>query len=150
MTKINTKYHGVLEIKEDKLIYFPKGIPGFPDEHDFLLVPLPDNDSFQILQSAKTSDIAFVVVNPFFFFNDYDFSIEDTVIELLKIDDEKDVIVLSILTVQDPFEQTTANLQAPIIINMNKRLGKQVILNNTNYRTKHELFNHSPSKVEKG
>ncbi|MBO8176122.1 MAG: flagellar assembly protein FliW [Bacillus sp. (in: Bacteria)] len=137
---IQTKYHGEMTINLTDIITFEQGIPGFPDENEFVFLPLPENDVFFIMQSVKSANLGFVVVNPFHFFKDYDFTLPDAVVSQLQLTSTNEVEVYVILTVQDPFTKTTANLQAPVIVNRNKQLGKQVILNDTNYRTKHLLF----------
>lgn len=135
-----TKFHGVIEIAEKDIVSFESGIPGFPDEDKFSILPIEEDGAFMILQSLKSPSLAFVIVNPFQYFPDYDFTLEDPVVEKLKIDSPEDVLVYTILTVQEPFEKTTANLQAPIIINLKKVLGKQVILNNEKYTTRHKIM----------
>jgi len=147
--KIRTKYHGEMELEEKNLITFPQAIPGFPDEKEFILLPLDEAGEFVVLQSVVNSQLAFIMTNPFRFFKDYDFTLEDLVVELLEIESEMDIHVFSILTVQDPFERTTTNLQAPIVINTKNKLGKQVILNHRDYRTKHPLFSKEKHKVGK-
>ena len=138
--KINTKYHGELEIAEQEVVEFPKGIPGFLDEKQFVLVPFSEDGMFQILQSVETAGLAFVVTNPFLFLPDYDFKLEQSTVELLEIEQREDVLTYVILTVHEQFQETTANLQGPVVINVNKKLGKQVILTGTSYETKHKLF----------
>lgn len=138
--KIVTKYHGELEINSDEILNFEKAIPGFPDENEFILIPLSDDKTFYVMQSVINGQLAFVLSNPFNFFKEYDFKLEDSVVDELMLVDEKDVIVYSILTVQDPFEKTTANLQAPVIINTKNRKAKQVILHNEKYSSKHPIF----------
>lgn len=140
MMKINTKYHGEVEIKDEDIWHFANGIPGFPEEKEFIILALPDNDVFSILQSVQTVGIGFVISNPFTFFKNYEFTIDDQILEQLKLKKEEDVQVSVILTVQDPFEKTTANLQAPIIFNVNNKEAKQMILNDPNYFTKYPLF----------
>jgi len=146
--KINTKYHGEKEIEEKEVLTFVRPIPGFPDEDKFIVLPLDEEGSFFALQSIQNEQLAFVISNPFLFFPDYDFTLENTVIDQLELASEKDVLVFTILTVQEPFEKTTANLQAPIIINQKKNLAKQVILNQTNYITKHLLFPNKKTAVK--
>ena len=58
----------------------------------------------------------------------------------LKIGNKEDVATFGILTVKDPFDETTINLNGPIIINTKEKLGKQLVLNDGNYHTKHVLF----------
>lgn len=144
--KIDTKYHGELHIEENQIITFANGIPGFLEEKEFVILPFGEETGISIMQAVENSQLAFVVTDPFFFFKDYDFTIDDQVVEQLQLESEKDVTVYVILTVQDPFEKTTANLQAPVVINHKKQLGKQVILTNTNYQTKHSLFEKASTK----
>jgi flagellar assembly factor FliW len=138
--KVATKYHGEQMIEAKDIIRFEQGIPGFNKEKQFVILPYTEDSLFFILQSVSTPPLAFVIVNPFHFFKEYDIKIEDQVIETLQLSAEKDVTVFVILTVLDPFDKTTANLQAPVIINNEKRLGKQIILTGTDYQTKHTIF----------
>ena len=148
--KINTKYHGERLINENEIITFPNAIPGFQDEKEFIVLSLDEDQEFLVLQSVANSQLAFIMTSPFRFFKEYDFTLDDFVVELLKIESEKDIHVFSILTVQDPFDKTTVNLQAPIVINTKNKLAKQVILNQPDYRTKHPLFSKKKHKVVKG
>lgn len=144
--KIATKYHGEVEINVDEILKFEKGIPGFLEEKEFTLIPLSDDDIFHVMQSVTNGELAFVLSNPFNFFREYDFQVEDSVVEELELESEKDVLVYSILTVRDPFDRTTANLQAPVIINTKNRKAKQVILHNEQYSTKHPIFEKTKVK----
>ncbi|WP_099361307.1 flagellar assembly protein FliW [Fredinandcohnia onubensis] len=138
--RIDTKYHGEIHIEEKEIITFANGLPGFLEEKKFVMLPFGDDTGISILQSVGTDQLAFVVTTPFFFFKEYDFALDDQVVDQLQLISEEDVTMFVILTVEDPFEKTTANLQAPVVINNKKQLGKQVILNNTRYQTKHKIF----------
>lgn len=148
MMNIKTKYHGEMVINEKEILTFENGIPGFLDEKQFILLPLTDDRVYFALQSVQTEELTFVVTDPFLFFPDYDFNLEDTVVSQLHIEAPTDVKVMNILTLQDPFEKTTVNLQAPIVINTKNNEAKQVILNNEAYKTKHPLFKKSPASVK--
>jgi flagellar assembly factor FliW len=137
---MKTKYHDEIEIDQEEILHFERGIPGFLDEKEFVILPLSNNQIYSVMQSLTTPLLAFVIVNPFHFFQEYDFELEDSVVDELGIQSEKDVRVFSILTCEDPFENTTANLQAPVVINTSNHRAKQVILHNTNYTTKHPIF----------
>ncbi|MCM3246112.1 flagellar assembly protein FliW [Cytobacillus oceanisediminis] len=136
---IQTKFHGVQEINQDDIINFPSGIPGFLEEKEFYILPLEGTDLF-VLQSVKTPEVAFIVTDPFVLFPQYEFDLPKEALEKLGIQTDKDVATFAILTVRDPFEETTANLQAPLVINQTKKIGKQIILNQTPYQTKHEIM----------
>lgn len=145
--KLQTKYHGEIEIKDTEVIEFSTGIPGFINEKKFVILRLEEESPFFILQSVDTPELAFVLAIPFLYFKDYEIELDENTISQLHIEREEDVSVYSILTVKDPFEQTTANLQAPIIINNQSKRGKQIILTNTSYKTKHVLFERMKEEV---
>lgn len=148
--KLNTKYHNEVEIKDEEVLNFEKGIPGFPDEKKFIILPLNEDGSFSVMQSVESAGLALVIASPFDFFNDYDFQLEDSIVEEIGLKSENDVVVYAILTVEDPFEKTTANLQAPIIINKANNKAKQVILVEEGYKTKHNLFGKAELHKVKG
>lgn len=138
--KIQTKYHGEKTIEQGDILTFSNGIPGFEGEKKFVLLAFPDNDVFSALQSVSTPDLSFIVTDPFSFFIDYNVKVDDATIEALSIEQEEDVKLFNILTVRDPFEETTANLQAPVVINQKTNSGRQLILTGTPYETRHNLF----------
>ncbi len=144
--KIQTRYLGEVEINEEKIIHFDSGIPSFLDEKKFILLPLGEGTPFFILQSVVTPELGFVVVSPFQFFSDYQAKLSDSTIEALQIEKEENVALFVILTVQDPFNETTANLQGPVVINSKKQKGKQIALNDSNYGTKHLLMPQTVGK----
>jgi len=143
--KIATKYHGEIDIQTEDIIRFEQGVPGFLEEKQFVLLPL-DDTPFVILQSVQTPELGFVMIEPFSYFPTYEIELDDATCAQLSLKAEKDVAVYVILTVAEPFDDTTANLQAPVVINVCERIGKQVILLNSPYKTKHRLF---PEKVAK-
>lgn len=138
--KIQTKYHGEIEVQQKDILHFEKGIPGFLDEKQFTLLALPDQALFTIMQSIATPELAFVLTSPFSFIDKYEFILDDNTIDQLSLINQEDISVLTIVTIQEPFEKTTANLQAPIILNVKNNKAKQVILNDTEYQIRHPLF----------
>lgn len=144
--ELNTKYHGVINIEEEEIIRFESGIPGFSEETKFILLPLEENSPYYIMQSLKTSELGFVVTEPFSFFKDYEFRLGESEKEALNIKEDSKIQVLSILSLKEPFSNTTANLQAPVVINLSEKFGKQIILNDTKYTTRHQLGNEVVKK----
>ncbi|RFU68298.1 flagellar assembly protein FliW [Peribacillus saganii] len=138
--KLLTKYHGEVEFDQSEIITFAKGIPGFPDETQFIMFPLAQDTNLLIMQSVQTSQLAFVIVSPFDFYKEYDFILEQSVVDQLELESPEQAEVYAILSIKDPFELTTANLQAPVIINKTTLLAKQVILNHPSYKTKHFII----------
>ncbi len=52
----------------------------------------------------------------------------------------EDVAIFVLLSLTGEVSQMTANLQGPIIINAKNRLGRQIVLKDSGYRTKHPIF----------
>ncbi|MET3193333.1 flagellar assembly protein FliW [Bacillus sp. OAE603] len=146
---IQTKYHGELVVQQEDIVTFPNGIPAFEDETKFINLPLQNGTPFSILQSVQTPTLAFVIGDVFTLFPDYEIELTQNAIDVLKVDEPKDTIVYCIITVKEPFVNSTANLQGPIVINSSNNIGKQVVLNQPNYKTKHELVG-SPAFAQEG
>jgi flagellar assembly factor FliW len=139
--RLNTKYHGIREYDVDDIISFNKGLPGFENLKKFILFSVEENELFSILQSVEDSDIGIVVMSPFSVVTDYEFKLSDEKINELLIETPEDVLVLSTVTLSSKAEDITTNLKAPIIINIIKKLGEQIILDNDRYKIKSPLFN---------
>ncbi|OEH86728.1 hypothetical protein BHU72_00170 [Desulfuribacillus stibiiarsenatis] len=131
---------GALEIAQDQIITFPKGIPGFEEEKGFVLIPAGQDNPFNFLQSIQEADLCFILTEPHLFFNDYEVEISEEIQEVLSIQKAEDVLVYSIVTIKDDLQKATANLQAPVVINMNNKLAKQFILNDQRFTTRQPLF----------
>lgn len=136
---IQTKFHGNIEISNGQTWNFPKGIPGFEEEKGFVLLPIEENDIFQVLQSTTTAEVAFIVANPYTLIEDYSFDIDEPTIDLLDIKQEKDILVLGVLTLKNPFDLSTINLQAPIIFQATVKKAKQMILNDKTFSMRHPI-----------
>lgn len=138
--KLETKYHGIIEYKKEDIIEFKKSIPGFDNLKKFINFPVEENEFFSVLHSVEDSSVGFIVTSPFSVIKDYELNLDDSVIERLKINNEKDVLVLNTVTLHSKIEKITVNMCAPIVVNVNKKLGEQIILNNGKYLIKQPLF----------
>lgn len=130
---LKTKYHGDIEYEENQIINFKKGILSFENLKNFILFPLKGNEFFNVLHSIENTSIGFIVASPFSIKEDYTFELPNKIIEELQINDSTEVLVQNILTVNSDIEKTTINLRAPLIININSKLGEQIILNDERY-----------------
>lgn len=138
--KLNTKYHGEIEYKEEDIITFKKGLPGFVDFRKFIIFPLEENEIFSIIHSIEDEGIGLPVVSPFTVCNNYEFSIPDDLVKNLNIKSQEDVLVLNTITINSSYKSITTNLRAPIIINIKDKIGEQIILDNDKYEIKHPIF----------
>ena len=115
--KLHALSFGEIEIDEKNILTFPDGIPGFEESKRYIIINNPDEENpFDWLQSVDNGDLAFVIINPFFVKPDYDIIIPESALEKLKIKDESDVALYSIVVVPEKIEEMTVNLTGPIEI----------------------------------
>lgn len=126
--KIATKFLGEIEIEEQDILTFEHGLLGLENEKNFVLLPIDAELPLAILQSVDNVEIGFVVAYPFAFKKDYSFDISEDDRNQLQIGKEEDVLTYSIVTMKETFQDSTINLLAPLIINMDKKCGKQIVL----------------------
>lgn len=131
--KIETKFHGTVEIEQKDCWTFPQGVPGLEDEKEWVILPIDGEDMFQVLQSTKTKEIAFIVMNPYVLAPTYELTLDAPTVELLEVERQEDILVLGVVTLREPFHTSTWNAQAPIILNAQTRKGRQMITNNDRY-----------------
>lgn len=125
---IETKFLGTVEINEQDILTFETGLPGFPNARKFILLPLDADLPLVVLQSVEQQELGFVLAYPFAFKKDYEFEIDEEVKEDLQIEKEDDIVPYTILTLKETFQESTMNLLAPVVINTVKKLGKQIVL----------------------
>jgi len=147
--KIQTTRFGELEIADSSVITFNKGIPGFEESKEYVLIPADDKGEtpFFFLQSIDKEEVNFFLVDPFSFFKEYDIKLKDQMVEQLELEDSADAIVLTTVTAKGEIKDATTNLKAPLIINITKQLGMQIVLDNKDYMIKQPLFQHSEKAV---
>ena len=120
-------------------ILFEKGIPGFEDYKYFNINVIKDNEKFYSIVSKEDDNIGFISISPFDIKKDYEIDLDDEFVKKLNITDEKDVLVLCLITLGKTLKDSTANLKAPIIINIKNNRGKQLILQDDKYKIKESL-----------
>lgn len=88
------------------------------------------DDIFMNMQSIDDKNISFTLVNPFIL-REYEFEIPDSVKKLLEIDEDSNILVLNILLIQSPIEDSLVNFIGPLIFNTDNNKATQVILSDT-------------------
>ncbi len=130
MISFDTTRFGRLEVAKDKIMHFPNGLIGFPETKRFVLMDYKDT-LLKWIQAVDDKDVAFIVVPAVEFFPDFTVRIDNVTKDLLEIGNEEDVIVFSILRVEN--EQVTANLQGPLVINSINKKGIQIVNEDTRF-----------------
>jgi flagellar assembly factor FliW len=114
-------------------IDFADGLFGFPGCTRFEL-RATSRTSFYWMQSLDEPAVAFVLVDPFDFVDNYVADIADTDVARLSAHQPNEVAVLAVATLPaTPDQSITINLQAPIAINVATGVARQVVLNEATY-----------------
>jgi flagellar assembly factor FliW len=137
---IQTSRFGLIAITPADVITFPEGLLGFNELRQFVLLDDPTDEIFAWLQSCEESGIAFPVLEPELFTTSFEVSLTKHDLDLLKSPDQKGLRYFSIITIpQDP-TQMTANLKAPIVVNVSQRNARQCVLQDNSLAIREPIF----------
>jgi flagellar assembly factor FliW len=136
--KVLTRPYGEIEIEDRQRISFPRGIFGFEDLRQFILMDAT-TPPFYWLQSAERVEVAFVLIDPRFFCPEYTPDVDAPELEEIGIADPDDMLVFSIVTIPESAQKMTANLQGPLIINRSTHVGRQSISGNPRWGIRHTI-----------
>jgi flagellar assembly factor FliW len=135
--QVRTTRFGTIEIAEDRVITFPKGLLGFAEYKRYCLLEPADDACFFWLQSLDDPSLAFVVTDPSFFITEYSVPIRDDQMMELKLPRLEDAQVFVIVNKID--QSLTGNLQGPLVINTVTRAAEQFVLAEKRWTTRHPL-----------
>lgn len=142
--KVQTKWFGEIEVSDDKIITFDKGIIGFEDWKKYTLVYDAEKEediSIIWLQAVDEPTLALPVMKPEFVYEPYDPVVEDEIIATLGEDiQDADLRVFCALTVPQDLTKMTINLKAPIIVNFDTMKGVQLIADNYDYQVRYPIY----------
>jgi flagellar assembly factor FliW len=135
--EVKTTRFGVVQIADDRVITFPKGLLGFTTQTRFCLLEPGDDACFFWLQSVDEPGLAFVITDPSLFVPEYSVPIRPEQMIELKLGKLEDAQVFVIV---NKVEQTlTGNLQGPLVVNTLTRTGEQMVLAEKRWTTRHPL-----------
>jgi len=147
--KIKTRPFGEIEVTEQQIIDFPDGILGFDDVRKFVLLDAHDENSpLKWLQAYDEPELAFVIIRPVDFMREYELVVSMNDIEAVGADTAENLVVFAIVTIPTNPSDMTANLQGPIIVNPEKRLGRQAISHSDRYSVRHKILEEMKKAAE--
>jgi flagellar assembly factor FliW len=142
---IETTRFGRVEVQEERIITFPKGLLGFPRFSRYELLEQGEGSYFFWLQSVETPDLAFVVTDPALFFADYQVPLKAEQLAEMGVASPEEAQVMVIVNKHENL--LTGNLQGPLVINVATRSGEQVVLSERRFTTRVPLV-ELPRRVE--
>jgi flagellar assembly factor FliW len=135
--EVRTTRFGVVEIADDRVITFPRGLLGFGEFKRYCLLEPGDDACFFWLQSLEDPALAFVVTDPALFVADFAVPIRPeqmTDLGLVRVEDAQVFVIVNKVE-----QQLTGNLQGPLIVNTVTRVGEQMVLAEKRWTTRYPL-----------
>lgn len=149
---VKTKFFGEVDLDDNKILDFPNGIIGFENFKKYAIFYDIDNDNetrISWLQSVEEPALALPVINPLSIIPEYAPMVEDELLKPLGNPADEDLLFLLIMTVPSDMTKVTANMKAPIIINAETCKGVQLIVDNTDYPVKFNVYESVQKMKEK-
>ena len=142
---VSSTRFGEFSVGAESVITFPSGLIGFPRCNRFVMID--HKPPFSWLQSMDDPALAFVVIDGFEFGQAFELKppIGDHEIELKE---EDEFAILVIVTIRPDPKMTTANLKAPLFVNVRNRKGVQIIFDKPTLSTRHQLWEEDEAKDE--
>jgi flagellar assembly factor FliW len=141
MRNIETSRFGTLRYEEEEEIGFPRGLPGFETECEFVLLEQPGSSPFLFLQSVNRPGLCFVTVPVPLLVPTYELGLSADDSLTLEVDQTQDSSGLDVLAIVCAIEDqpATVNLLGPIVINRRSRRGVQTIREDDRYSARHPI-----------
>ncbi|MGE0633854.1 MAG: flagellar assembly protein FliW [Pseudobdellovibrionaceae bacterium] len=137
---IQTTRFGRVNVTAEDIISFPEGILGFNQLKNFVLLDDPTDEIFAWLQACDAPDIAFPVLEPELFSAAANPSLSKADMEALKLKGPERARSFCIITIPDDPTQMTANMKAPVFINITERVGRQCVLQDNALAIREPIF----------
>lgn len=135
---IETSRFGGIEVDDQRFLNFPRGLLGFPEDREYALIQTGENSAFYWMQAVHRPELAFVVCDPRMFIPEYRIAIKNEDLTSIGLTDTHGSQVFVVVNKVDG--TLTANLQGPLVINVATRIGKQLVLSDKKYTTRHPLM----------
>jgi flagellar assembly factor FliW len=123
--QINTRHFGTVDVDVEDILLFPRGILAFEDCRHWVLLSDEENPTLAWLQSVSKSEVSLPVVSPRRFATGYAVHVVRGQLAPLEFSQFDQAYVLTIVSQSDG--DLTLNLKAPLLINLDRRLGRQVV-----------------------
>lgn len=144
---IKTTRFGQVKIDTEDILAFPEGILGFQDLKKFVLLDDPTDEIFAWLQSCDEPSVAFPVLEPELFAQDYKVTLAKADNEGLKMQNMERARLFCIVTIPDDPTLMTANMKAPIVVNVAAKIARQCVLQDNHLAIREPIFTKLQQRV---
>jgi len=127
-------------VRPENIFSFKEGLLGFQSIKDYIFILNDKVKPFMFMHALDGSDICFVCVDVFTVCPKFNVKLPDSFVESLSIERPSDVLLLSLVTVTQKIEDISANLASPLVINMSSKEGRQLVVENSEFPLKYNIW----------
>jgi flagellar assembly factor FliW len=144
MPVLETQNFGPIAFDQESVLEFPRGLPGFEECRQFVLVQIPQTAPLVFLQSLEQASLCFTTMPVQSVDPDYRLHVIPEDLALVDLPAQRrprighDVLCLAVLAVRE--SGPTANLLAPLVVNLANRKGVQAVAPESDYSHRHALL----------
>lgn len=135
---VETRF-GTFEVRSEDVVTFPRGLPGFEQCRQFVLLSHATLAPLRCLYAIDGTRASFLAVDPRAVAADCQYVLPAEAHERVGAREDTPLVWLALVTLSDDDEMPTANLRAPIVINPSSMLGCQFVIDDDRYPVRHEL-----------
>ena len=121
-------------------IFFPEGVIGFAGFKEYAVIHEKSKAPFFWLQSTDDPALSFIIIDPHEFKPDYDPTLSEIDKTTLGVNDVEECQFYVIVAVPKDSDKISADLLAPLVVNREKNIGRQVILQDQDYSVQHLIL----------
>ncbi len=136
--KIKTLYFGGIEIENGKVFHFPDGLLGFEKYNNFVLINHEETAPLRWLISVDDPTIGFPLINPW---------MVDIKYKPGKNIDLESEAAFVVITLGNKERVMTANMKAPLVLGVETREGRQIVMSSDKYSTKQPVIHTTTEEV---
>ena len=143
MPVVQTSNFGTISYDCEAVIEFPQGLPGFDDRRRFVALQFPDTAPLTFLQSLEVPELCFITMPVLAVDPHYRLKVagEDLALVGLPAQSQprigEEVLCLTVLSLDEA--GPTANLLAPLVVNLRNLKGVQAVAGESGYSHQHAL-----------
>ena len=143
MPNFESTHFGKIDFEETSIVVFPSGLPGFEEQRRFLALHFQESAPLVYLQSVEEPGLCFVALPVRAVDPDYRLQVCAEDLERIGLDGARqpeigsDVLCLAVVSIRE--SGPTANLLAPVVVNLKNRLAVQAVAQDTPYSHQHAL-----------
>jgi flagellar assembly factor FliW len=143
MPNVETTNFGRISFEEGSALEFPRGLPGFDHCRGFVVLQFPQSDPLIFLQSLEDPGLCFITMPVLAVEPRYRLEVNAEDLELIGLRGSspkigENVLCLAVLSLRE--EGPTANLLAPVVVNLRTGRSVQAVAAESGYSHQHALF----------